>query len=183
MQGWKTLLEIIAIPFAIGYAIVTYFQWQELHRNFTLDERAWIQIKQIPGTTGLDFKYMSLPLELTNVGKSPARNVRILSRAEVLQRDKAPTFDYGKNDSQATVVGVLFQGSPQELDWQSAHPMTELQRISIMSGQNYFVYYVLVNWEDIFGQTHATRFCARVVLTPGITNAKACTDYNDTDAR
>jgi hypothetical protein len=26
MEGWKTALEIAAIPFAIGYAFVTYFQ-------------------------------------------------------------------------------------------------------------------------------------------------------------
>jgi alkyl hydroperoxide reductase subunit AhpC len=46
-QGWKAAIEIIGIAFAVGYAIVTYLQWQDLRHNFIVDERAWLGIKDI----------------------------------------------------------------------------------------------------------------------------------------
>src|SRR5438445_3423263 len=42
LQGWKAVLEVIAIPFALGYAVVTYCQWRDMQRNFLIDERAWV---------------------------------------------------------------------------------------------------------------------------------------------
>jgi hypothetical protein len=42
MQWWKSALEVIAIPFAIGYAIISYFQWRDAAHNFRGDERAWL---------------------------------------------------------------------------------------------------------------------------------------------
>jgi hypothetical protein len=42
IQRWKPLLEIVGVFFAIGYAIVTFFQWRDARRSLELDERAWI---------------------------------------------------------------------------------------------------------------------------------------------
>ena len=47
LDGWKAALEIVAIPFAIGYAIVTGLQWYDLRHNFQVDERAWIKVETL----------------------------------------------------------------------------------------------------------------------------------------
>ena len=43
----KTVLEVVAIPFAIGYAVVTYRQWRDLQGNFEVEKRPWIGLKEI----------------------------------------------------------------------------------------------------------------------------------------
>jgi hypothetical protein len=39
LEAAKIILELIAIPFAVGYAVITYNQWQDLRR----EQRAWIK--------------------------------------------------------------------------------------------------------------------------------------------
>src|SRR5690242_15697621 len=39
LNGWKAALEVIAIPFAVGYALVTWLQWRDLRHNFEIDQR------------------------------------------------------------------------------------------------------------------------------------------------
>ena len=34
LDGWKKVLEITAIPFAILYAFITYLQWKDIRHNF-----------------------------------------------------------------------------------------------------------------------------------------------------
>src|ERR1700722_8980916 len=38
----KEILESIGILFAIGYAVVTFFQWHEMHRQTVEANRAWL---------------------------------------------------------------------------------------------------------------------------------------------
>src|SRR5207237_1280683 len=97
------LLEIVAIPFAIGYAVVTYYQWSDAHHNFILDQRAWLRMTlpeleaKCAQCTEHDIpvpipKNLQFNLSVTNVGKTPAFDIRILATAEIQPIDKAPSL-------------------------------------------------------------------------------------------
>src|SRR5207253_7074434 len=76
-------LEIVAIPFAIGYAFVTYFQWRDANRNFRIDQRPWIKVELIPSeSTGQQVtitttvgSFLTIPVRIKNIGKTPAESI------------------------------------------------------------------------------------------------------------
>lgn len=43
VEWWKPRLEVVALMFGIGYAIVTYCMWRDSNANFRVDQRAWIE--------------------------------------------------------------------------------------------------------------------------------------------
>lgn len=47
LQGWKTLLECIAVPFAILYAVVTCLQWGIMHDSFEAANKPSIGVESI----------------------------------------------------------------------------------------------------------------------------------------
>ena len=78
IQGWKSglelpkvLFEIIAIPFAVGYAIVTYCQWQDLHDNFEVSQRAYVMISDVEAHLLENRPYIKISLD--NYGHLPSR--------------------------------------------------------------------------------------------------------------
>jgi len=183
LNGWKVLLEIVALPFAILYAIVTWNQWRDLRRNFTLDERSWIEFKPKNDNASLStFDSAYIPVDMVNIGKTPARKVEILSNAEVLDRQSAPSFNYNNGLQATTYLGALFPNMPLDVHAGTFMPLSPEQRRDLESGKAYIVGYAIVTWEDIFGTPHWMHFCARHAFTAGTSNARVCADYNDTDA-
>jgi hypothetical protein len=187
INGWKSLLEVIAIPFGIGYAVITYYQWKDLRHHFELDERAWLNIRHDSPfkegshappdlVSGLVDK-----VQLVNVGKTAARNLRLLCKAEVLSSSTAPSFDYTKNGSSAT-RGLLFQGDTITLEFGSANEISKEQGVSLLAGESYIAFYGVVAYDDIFGKPHETRICWWRHFHANMTaSARSCTDYNYTD--
>jgi hypothetical protein len=76
LESIKTILEIVAIPFAIGYAIITFLQWRDANRNFRIDQRPYVVVKgpgklvDIKGDTPI---FGSVPV--INVGRTPAKKI------------------------------------------------------------------------------------------------------------
>ena len=80
LDGWKTFLEIVGIPFGIGYAVVTYCQWRDLKENFRNDQRPYVlstNAEPAADSPLLIGKLQFWQLQTANYGKSPAINVRI----------------------------------------------------------------------------------------------------------
>jgi len=68
---------MVGIPFAIGYAIITYCQWRDLRYNFGADQRPYV------ASTGHDQAQLAPPdnrlaahVSYANYGKSPALHVK-----------------------------------------------------------------------------------------------------------
>jgi hypothetical protein len=182
-QWWKTMLEIIAIPFAIGYAIVTFFQWRDSHNSFITDERAWIELRlkdevfKSPEELGT----RPLTLEAIDIGKTPAIGLKVLTNGEIIPRDKAPSLTYG-DGSTINVTGVVYPNSPEIQINVLSSLFTPLQKSSLLNGNTYFTFWATATWRDIFCKSHWTRFCGSKAFTSGTHNAKSCADYNQTDA-
>ena len=95
LAGWKVMLEIVGIPFAIAYAVVTFFQWRDLRHNFEVDQRAWLKIvlswpdpiTTVPATAKLIFQ---------NTGKSVMTSIYAESSFEIVKSDSPPSFSLKK---------------------------------------------------------------------------------------
>jgi hypothetical protein len=120
-SGWKTLLELVALPFAIGYAVVTFLSWRDVRDQFTLDQRPYVwltptgqaEIKYLPdGRIAWTYHY-------TNYGKTPANNVRVWPYMKIGNRD------FEKLDSEAWPIfgGVI---PPNKVDFGTAFSKTRV---------------------------------------------------------
>jgi hypothetical protein len=74
---WRTLLEIFGILAGIGYAVVTYFQWQEMRKQTIEANRAWMA----PGAVHFhDAPVVGKPVTVIfpheNVGREPAIDMK-----------------------------------------------------------------------------------------------------------
>src|SRR5262249_13591166 len=69
-KGAKAVLEIIAIPFAIGYTVITAVQLHDLRQNFAAEQRAWLKFEPptLPMTDAEPIN--GIQLSISNVGKS-----------------------------------------------------------------------------------------------------------------
>lgn len=123
VKRWKFVLECIAIPFAILYAIVTWFQWRDLRHNFLVDQRAWLNFEAIakdkkPGTP-VEYRLTvgqpaTFPLRIENIGKTSALNIVARTFSEIVPADQDPPLDHVKEHPTTPHgtfhVGIIFPG-------------------------------------------------------------------------
>jgi len=67
--------------FAIGYAIVTGLQWQDLRHNFKVEQRAWIGYNTMAITNLKAGEPLRCDIKLLNSGKTFALDVSIARRS------------------------------------------------------------------------------------------------------
>jgi len=186
-EGWKTCAELVAIPFAIGYAIVTYYQWQDLRRNFETDARAWVKVQY-----GLPAVMSETPMVIVNVinfGKSPALESIVDTVFEIVESKNPPSFKFVAGHD-VTVLNLIFPTTNNAKN--SEFPVaptpgnrhltsTELQ--NLISGQSYVAVFGQVAYRDQFRKQHWTRFCTWQSYAIGpnanqVFNASPCVHYN-----
>ena len=178
------IVTAVAAGFALIYAAITYLQWQELRHNFTIDERAWIEVKDTNTSSKLsDYRGAHTHVVMSNFGKSPALNIRVRTAGEILPANTPPSLLYGRGVTVST--GDLFPGVPLDITVGDTVDMTEQQRQSLETGRSYLAMYGVAQFSDIFGKEHATTFCVWRAFgkSPVGYAAKPCTDYNSVDAQ
>jgi hypothetical protein len=174
LDGWKKVLEIIAIPFAIIYAIITYFQWQDIRHNFQVDERAWIKSTTDKDINGVYVNGAPVPwtsdtptfpiwtVTLTNIGKSVATDVHSDGILEIFGNLQTPSMNFPQAHSQSSSKVLYPQQDTQfhiTLD-QISSPLslTKDEYDKLMDGDDYFVVFTETTYRDQFGQ-HWSRMC------------------------
>lgn len=174
LDWWKKVFEVVGIVFAIGYAIVTYCQWQDIRHNFQVDERAWIKNRTDKDITGVYVNSAPVPwssdvptfpiwtVTLTNIGKSVATDIHSDGVLEILGNLQTPSMNFPLVHSQSSLK-VLY---PQEdtpltvsLDQiSSPRSLTKDEYDKLMTGDDYFVVFTQTTYRDQFGQ-HWSRMC------------------------
>jgi hypothetical protein len=166
LSGWKSIAELIAIPFAIGYAVVTYFQWKDLRHNFEVDQRALVKITfGIPTTVPTIGAMDAVPVTVLNIGKSPALRARVDASLEIVEHSNPPTFSFRKSHL-VIDVGMLFPNDPMKPILVSTTFPRNLRPIQLtvpeiqdlIEGKTYIAAYAIAEYSDQFGR-HWTRFC------------------------
>lgn len=157
---WWKLWEGLGIAAVIGYAGITYVQWQDLRHNFEVDQRSWLRT---------EYSYPLRPngtakIRVTNTGKSPAMQGFAHAVYEIVDSRKEPSF---KNIRRHTIsiFPILFPGVSDSIDVvvyeQPDGPiskLTDADTENLASGKTYVAIYGQVEYIDQFGR-HWTRFC------------------------
>lgn len=184
IEGWYYVLGIIGIPFAIGYAIVTYLQWKDLGKQFEADQRAWI--KPTVDWTALT-RDNAAQLTLANVGKSAAQGIHIIASLEIIPAAQPPSFVWKYkphlDDQEALFYPMdelrkfpvhLLGGDPPR-----ARAFEPSELADLISGKRYIALWGFVVYRDQFGQ-HWSRFCSWDAhpMTPTGFQSRSCVDWN-----
>lgn len=172
VQGWKDRLEIVAFLFAIGYAIITYFQWRDVSKNFRTDERAWVVPSDaIDEKTSTGETYFKVTFK--NSGHTPAlRTHAWIGTTPDFNKipDRDPIVIKGQIDSL-----VL---APEGTGNTSTPPFPDEVIDSIRHGARLYIYGT-VAYGDVFGKDHWSQFC----FYPGfdMKGFGPCSKHNTTD--
>ncbi len=196
LSGWKTTLELAAIPFAIGYAIVTFCQWKDLKRNFVSDERPWLKVVSLGEIQWKEGQPILYPVEVSNVGKTPAKGIVATWQFLEYQKQDAIQFPFEPNAPKMRfLTGVLFPSDSTPplnlglLDRQQAKSMNFLATTltapfqdSINKGNSYLLLRITVEYKDSFGKDHWTHFCTNPLYKITAGGApEVCSNFNDAD--
>jgi hypothetical protein len=186
LESAKVILEVAAIPFAIAYAVITFYQWQDLQKNFEADQRSWLRV--LSDINPQTIKGNAVGLHFKNFGKVVAESIVIDAVVEVVNSDSAPRLKVEPPLTRA-YSGFLFPGDepaaaspvPIHPSPQGNLPITAPEIDNLTKGKTYLAIYGVATYRDHF-RKHWTRFCYWSLQTdPLVTfyaNAKACTEWN-----
>jgi len=188
LQRWRTVLEIVAIPFAVLYAIVTCFQWRDLRHNFQTEQRAWlVQKATFPDDNGIKHGVGNVPIATVNIsnsGKTPAKSINWQIGLEIPRSAEEVQFDYSSSNGGGFSnllnpnTGPLFTRVKLNGD----HILTQTDADDLLNGRRYIAVYGKGHYNDIFESTHWFTFCYWLWYYQGyaVYAADGCTRYNDT---
>ncbi len=171
-EKWKARVELLAFLFAIGYAIITFFQWRDAGKNFQAGQRAWI---------GADIGSTITPIKLgkgtpntwlvffKNFGNSPALHVKWRTATVNLA---SHSIDWSKVQEMMAVLDlsqereyVVFNGDRVPNPGTDYKPLSVDERAAVLDGSRTILLIGRVSYVDIFEINHETQFC--IVYAPG----------------
>ncbi len=176
---WLTGLQVVGIFAGVVVAIASVAQWCQLGQNFRIDQRAWVGVPDGRVTQFEAGKPVNVELYVVNSGKTPAIGVHSKHSLNGAVGDNLPEFIFGSTKGPDSLVSIPPQGKitilfhPPDSDALSSPAMD-----AIKSGANGAYAYGTIWYEDVFGKSHQTDFCMRIVY-PGI--LQACPKHNTMD--
>jgi hypothetical protein len=157
LRWWKPRLETIAVFFAVGYAVVTYFQWRDSVRNFLTDERAWIAPHGVTPHKPYIASHLAITIRYENTGKTPGYIDSIVTRVGFATPTQINWVDTRKAGSEAMAPN-------QEIPVTTvAKPISDAEFQMIENGKMGLAFDTTVYYHDVFGKFRTTESC--VVLT------------------
>jgi hypothetical protein len=192
MAGFTAVLAIVAILQVV--LVRSQLNYQKK------DERPWIHAKlKGPQLALTENQPLVVPVEFSNLGKTPAREISVLLFVGIVDADKSPTLPDPEKDATteqqytAAVTGISFHEDPpfeikavrraknpktgQWEDWL----LTTDELKALQDGKSYLVTYSIVHYVDTLGTKHWTTFCDWNSFHVGDYSARGCTAYNNVD--
>ncbi len=181
IENWRRILEVTAWLAAIGYALVTYFQWRDIRNNFIVDQRAWVSARQFLLTSELDeTSAFRARVFIQNTGKTPAIDFMV-QNAMALSDHVPPCFQW-KQTSTAPNRGIL---PPNLTDYliqanlRTPPSQDVVKRYREHKMDLYF--YGMARYKDVFGKDHWTQFCGFHTFGDQLTDFGLCGSCNEMD--
>jgi hypothetical protein len=192
----KFWIELIAVAGGIFYAVVTYCIFSDSHRNFIIDQRPWIvgQPSQIILVVG---QPILQPSVVINTGKTPARDLNMFFKMEVVNSQDSPSFSYSSADSQNMKFSIMYpnEGHPVFLSVVQEVPGTHALTNLVLTQDLFdrynnreiaFVIYAKIEYWDVFRVHHSGTWCGSS-YNWGPNPSKSppalqkCSEYNNAD--
>lgn len=175
-DGYAKRTTYATIFLAITSAATVWLLWNQVS-EMRLDQRAWVGIDRIDK---FDFKTrpeFSIPLDMTNTGKTPAVHVKTKTALMSLEKGQNFVATYpGPPTSYRESNSVVL---PQQHMTMSTPPInvSTTQYDDIHNGRGILYAFADITYDDIYGKSHETTFC--VMYYPGLTGPSPCDVYNE----
>jgi hypothetical protein len=184
-------LEAVAIVVGLAVLIVYICQLRVMQQQVKLAERAWVGYV-LPTSFPLEGATTPATLQVTNFGKTPARQVEGDIIATALMKGEEPTFDFTiGHPHNRFYAGAVFPNSPFPVtisvarygDKPVAISPSDLRK-GLESGQYFIIFYGRITYTDIFRIRHWTNFCtgSGSAMQGEPDTLKKCIRYNDVES-
>ncbi|MFN0108589.1 MAG: hypothetical protein ACKVZH_07010 [Blastocatellia bacterium] len=204
LRSWLLVhSQIILSALTLGVLAITLYQTYETREARRLEYRAYIAVKGValvprpddPQTSDLIVRY-------TNTGRTPGLNGIIKTNLESRETPLSDNPSYESRDvfrsklvlsSQIDIQTMIAsqtvdntsnlaasfgkQGSPVNSSLPTKQIPPDVPPVKVIVQTKKYYVYGLIEYEDIFGQAHWTKFC--YVNTPGTKDWINCAGYND----
>jgi hypothetical protein len=160
-----------------------------------VEQRPWIKIAAEGGSLKPDSPYTG-KIHLENSGKTPAKNMRVDFSIDEMDSGDEPRLDYPTPHYIGT-TGIVYPNTTVDFDismYEPGHMDGAFHKLSqpeidmLLQHKRYLVIYGKAGYTDFFKVNHWTHMCQFVIVHSQqigtityTVNAKACTDYGDTD--
>jgi hypothetical protein len=185
---WKTIMEVAALCFGIGYAIVTGLQWWDLRQDFRIEQRAWINLSQIwPDMSQIkEGTNIIILVRPSNTGKTPAKRAGYRFKIVMPDSDQEVRFDYSGIITSG-FNGLMPPNATADIQVQMMGAdhrpllLTKEEADDLISGRRYVAIFGQGEFEDVFGNIHWWHYCRWTSYYSGSTTvaADSCTAYNN----
>ena len=210
--GWvrkeSTFTDWCIAVFTLVLAAASIFQFIIIGNQLDVmrkDQRAWLEFQKQPDTPGGEMTTLQIttgqpvtyPLRVTNIGKTPARNIVVKIFVDIVDSSQNPPLDHVEAVQAVEVgspyavgrirAGIVFPNTSlkqvvvRPMNGSSA-PMvaTDDEVSAIKYGRAYLAVYGIITYDDVFNTHHWTTFCDWESLG-GTFNAAQCAKYNNVD--
>lgn len=140
------------------------------------DQRAWVGVVE----AGLGGPPSGLQIVVENSGKSPARNVLQAAGWKRVPHDTVIDVEAEVSKRHPTTQGVLQPNARRNLGPLDETTPKQEEVAAVDLGSFDFYVFGLLTYDDIFGASHRTKFCMKMVVKSGGSFAPYG-DYNDAD--
>jgi uncharacterized repeat protein (TIGR01451 family) len=198
ITDWCIAVFTLVLAGASIYQFVVIGRQLDVMRK---DQRAWLKVGAQPDTFGAETAHWNIttgqpvtyPLQVINVGKTPARNVVMNIFMDIVDSSQEPPLDRVEGAKAGSpypfariTAGIVFPNS--NFKQLVVRPMkgdgplvaTDSEVSAIRDGKAYLAVYGIITYDDVFKTHHWTRFCEWDGLN-GTFHTERCTKYNNVD--
>ncbi len=192
---WNTRAQVAALVLsgvAVVLAFTAYLQTRDsvtlARQDLVAANRAWIELGKPRGTWNTaepkDIDILAAEFNITNIGKSPAIELRIQSGVEVVEARKDPALQFDEPFI-VTRIGVIFPGRTEDAPVlrrrekfkQPARPLSDDERARLAKGEAAILFYARAIYKDEYGE-HFTQICVYRPFNQAFVPSFECTAFN-----
>ena len=127
--------------------------------------------------------WVSVQIIIKNTGQTPAHDLRIVSKTELLRHPIEMPFDFTLISGPDPSAAVLGADEPTESESRPEKPFDGNEMMVAMEPESGARIYTwgTVTYLDVFGRPHYTNFCSSLIFANGEAVAHASEHHNDAD--
>jgi hypothetical protein len=181
------VVEVLGLFGLFVYAGLTYEMWQESHKNFILDQRAWINTTDTPPelTTG---RPVVSKIKFSNTGKTLARRVTFDFNTVILKASESPNLVIENTLHTIGFSPLIVPNNFGEFEVaklsapRQPEVLSEIQFDDLKYGRAYVAVFGQGIYYDTFDNKHWFRYCAWHAYHDALTvyPVRNCAAFNDT---
>jgi hypothetical protein len=148
-----------------------------------LEQRAWVGVSGVKVSKLQVGKPVLISVEFRNTGKTPAKNLTVVSNLEVVPRAGKPNFTYsseGSSPPERDSRVLLLAGGYAHISFEATKYLQQKEIDDVATGQLSLYVHGLAKYDDTFGTHHWIRFC--YFMDRDVRSFVICREHNSADA-